>query len=459
MKFINYIKTTTNKSNLEESNETKSSREKIEQKEVEWNNHLNDDKQVDESNLNDYEIVPLENKNKKTEKFALNEKAKLETTLREQNVTNTGIKTQEESNENKKLNKSKIDDVEEPKEKKNQKEISKINNNTNQNADNQSAKNVNKISEESKSNQIANIISEEFIDKNEIKIDESVKKNSNKIIETVSTDENLNKIEEKELKSLQKVNQITEDLIDKIRNEDEIKTKDYIKIDEYEEKNELKIVETNENEIEEDVKEYVTEEQSNENLNDNNPTIVEHANNQEDDTQIDSKQQETTVIKIQTVSKEEEFIAPKDCILDQVDLQQNINKKSNKEELSINDANHQLIVDNKETSLQLAKKYSIENDTENTYIYMKKCIEEKKTEVVLEDAVNLYKQNKFKQSKKYLDLLIDVNHPIAKYYLGIMKYFGHGCQENRNESEQIMRYLSESGIDRATEFLEEYFNE
>lgn len=89
---------------------------------------------------------------------------------------------------------------------------------------------------------------------------------------------------------------------------------------------------------------------------------------------------------------------------------------------------------------------------------MNKCINEKQSDVVLEYAINLYKHQNYHASKKYFKLLIKINHPIAKYYYGIMKYYGQGCLMNLKESEKILRSLSESGIDLATEFIEDHFD-
>lgn len=40
-----------------------------------------------------------------------------------------------------------------------------------------------------------------------------------------------------------------------------------------------------------------------------------------------------------------------------------------------------------------------------------------------------------------------------------MKFKGEGCEVNRNESYRILKHLSDEGIDKATEFLEDHFNE
>ena len=109
-------------------------------------------------------------------------------------------------------------------------------------------------------------------------------------------------------------------------------------------------------------------------------------------------------------------------------------------------------------SSELAKKYSQENDSENTYTYMKKSISEGDTDVALEYAIHLYRTKHFKESIKYFIELSEKNHPIAKYFIGVMKYFGQGCTEDRLESHNIMSYLSKEGITQATEFIEDYFD-
>lgn len=38
-----------------------------------------------------------------------------------------------------------------------------------------------------------------------------------------------------------------------------------------------------------------------------------------------------------------------------------------------------------------------------------------------------------------------------------MKFKGQGCKENREESFNIIKYLSDHGIDKATEFLNRHF--
>lgn len=111
-----------------------------------------------------------------------------------------------------------------------------------------------------------------------------------------------------------------------------------------------------------------------------------------------------------------------------------------------------------QSNVELAIKYSIENDPENTFKYMNQCILEGKSNVVLEYAAYLYKTKHFKESLNYFMMLSKINHPIAQYYIGIMKYYGQGCKANKQESQKIMKYLSNKDIDKATEFIEDHFN-
>ena len=78
--------------------------------------------------------------------------------------------------------------------------------------------------------------------------------------------------------------------------------------------------------------------------------------------------------------------------------------------------------------------------------------------VPLEYAVRLYKDEHYEQAFNYFCLMSKVNHPIAQYFIGEMKFYGRGCIENRDESYNILKHLSCNGIDRATEFLEYHFD-
>lgn len=106
---------------------------------------------------------------------------------------------------------------------------------------------------------------------------------------------------------------------------------------------------------------------------------------------------------------------------------------------------------------KLAKKYSIANDPENTYLYMSKLIHLGEFKVPMEYSVKLYKQGEFKVSMNYFRLLSKFNHPIANFFIGIMKYKGEGCDTDRTESYSILKRLSDNGIDKATKFIKENF--
>ena len=88
---------------------------------------------------------------------------------------------------------------------------------------------------------------------------------------------------------------------------------------------------------------------------------------------------------------------------------------------------------------------------------MNLCILNGQSTVALEYAIQLYKTEHFKVALNYFNLLSEINHPIAKYFVAVMKYFGQGCDKNQSESFEIMKYLSLERIDKATEFLENYF--
>ncbi|KAK8883615.1 hypothetical protein M9Y10_042709 [Tritrichomonas musculus] len=105
----------------------------------------------------------------------------------------------------------------------------------------------------------------------------------------------------------------------------------------------------------------------------------------------------------------------------------------------------------------LAVKYSKENDTENTYNYMCMLIKEGKFAIPINYAVDLYKSQQYKQSFFYFSLISRSKHPVAEYFIGIMKYYGKGCQRNQEESYRILKHLSDHGIDSAIEFIDTHF--
>lgn len=104
----------------------------------------------------------------------------------------------------------------------------------------------------------------------------------------------------------------------------------------------------------------------------------------------------------------------------------------------------------------LVFKYAKENDTENTLKYIHLLINEGRFDIPLKYAVSLYKSKNFKQAWYIFSILEKINHPIAMYFIGVMLYRGEGCDKNKNEAQKILEKLSNSGINEASEFLENY---
>lgn len=104
----------------------------------------------------------------------------------------------------------------------------------------------------------------------------------------------------------------------------------------------------------------------------------------------------------------------------------------------------------------LALKYMKENDTENVIKYVFSLINEGCFDVPLRYATFLYKTKNFRQSLVIFDSLFKYNHPIAAYFIGVMKYKGEGCDVDKVESHKIMENLANKGIDKAVEFLEDF---
>ncbi|KAK8889286.1 hypothetical protein M9Y10_034032 [Tritrichomonas musculus] len=104
----------------------------------------------------------------------------------------------------------------------------------------------------------------------------------------------------------------------------------------------------------------------------------------------------------------------------------------------------------------LAVKYAKENDTENALKYIFILINEGCFEVPLNYAVTLYKLKQFKQAFNIFSLISKFNHPIAKYFIGIMKYNGEGCTKSKKEAHEILLNLSDHGIEKATDFLDNF---
>ena len=111
-----------------------------------------------------------------------------------------------------------------------------------------------------------------------------------------------------------------------------------------------------------------------------------------------------------------------------------------------------------ESLKKLAMKYSKENDAESAYLCMKKLIDAHEFEVPVRYATDLYNKRCFEATFKYFELAARFNHPIARCFVGVMKFYGLGCDANRDESRAILESLSDNGIDKATEFIEEKFN-
>lgn len=84
-------------------------------------------------------------------------------------------------------------------------------------------------------------------------------------------------------------------------------------------------------------------------------------------------------------------------------------------------------------------------------------IKEGKFAIPIDYAVDLYKSQQYKQSFFYFSLISRSNHPVAEYFIGIMKYYGKGCQRNQEESYRILKHLSDHGIDSAIEFIDTHF--
>lgn len=178
---------------------------------------------------------------------------------------------------------------------------------------------------------------------------------------------------------------------------------------------------------------------------------------------MENKEKESAINdrKIDETEKSENMDENKEEELNVIEEPIKFIKFNNEENIQLKSKIQTLDYKNESSSkiAKLAKKYSRENDAESTYKYMNMCISSGQSIVVLEYAISLYRSNNFKQALDYFVLLSKINHPIAKYYIGVMKFFGQGCDKNISESFQMMKYLSSNGIDKATEFIENYFDE
>ena len=111
---------------------------------------------------------------------------------------------------------------------------------------------------------------------------------------------------------------------------------------------------------------------------------------------------------------------------------------------------------NIESQEYLVMKYVKEKDIENILKYIHLLIKEGVFRVPLNYAIMLYKSKLFKQAFYIFSILYQYNHPIAMYFIGLMKYNGEGCMKDIKESHRIMEILSSKGIDRATQFLKDF---
>ena len=142
-------------------------------------------------------------------------------------------------------------------------------------------------------------------------------------------------------------------------------------------------------------------------------------------------------------------------ISNQLKIQENVEEENKDQNVLFHKKQAEL--GNVESQKFLAKKYSLENDCENMNKYFNMLIKQGKCEIPIEYAVNLYKEKHYEQAFKYFCSINKANHPIAQFFIAVMKYWGNGCKKNQNESYKILKYLSDNGIERATEFLENHF--
>ena len=101
--------------------------------------------------------------------------------------------------------------------------------------------------------------------------------------------------------------------------------------------------------------------------------------------------------------------------------------------------------------------YQTVDSVNNSYLCMCKCIFSGEFEHPLKYGISLYRQKRYAESMYYMNALSKFGHPIAKYFIGVMKYKGKGCDKNEDESYSIMKELSSGGIDQATKFLDDNF--
>lgn len=76
-----------------------------------------------------------------------------------------------------------------------------------------------------------------------------------------------------------------------------------------------------------------------------------------------------------------------------------------------------------------------------------------KCEIHLKYAALLYKKKYYKDAFNYFSLISKVNHPIANYYIGVMKFIGQGCLIDREEAYKILNTFLKMGLIKLLSFL------
>ena len=86
--------------------------------------------------------------------------------------------------------------------------------------------------------------------------------------------------------------------------------------------------------------------------------------------------------------------------------------------------------------------------------HMKNLINNGEFSGPIEYAMDLYKNIHFEEAFDLFSMVAIYNHPIAKYFKGVMLFNGQGCNENRDEAIIILKDLAQKGVQRASEFLQ-----
>ena len=94
-----------------------------------------------------------------------------------------------------------------------------------------------------------------------------------------------------------------------------------------------------------------------------------------------------------------------------------------------------------------------ENDIENAHKHIVYLINHGRFKIPIEYAIKLYKLNYFEKEFRYFCMISKYNHPIAKYFKGVMLFRGKGCIQSKDEAIKLMNDLSKKGINQASEFL------